>query len=448
MTADPNLERVSATSILASVPYFADLPPELLDRVANSCGEADYPAGHVLIEEGTPGDEMYVIVEGDLVVTSSRFGSEVELARLGPGEIVGEGSLLDPLLPRAATVTAMTPVRLLCISRGAFEELLADPRVARRMFRTAVSRLRTTEEALRHSERMAALGRMAAQLLHELNNPAAAVVRSASELRGIHNSLLELVLTRSGVVLTGGKAPANALERADAEEQVALWLERHGVPDPWETAPALVADGISIADLDQIPNDDDLVATVRFLGVAASAGQLLSEISMATGRISELVRVVKEYSYVDQAPIQDLVVTEGIEDTLVLLRHKLGDIEVRRDYQADLHPVTVPGRELNQVWMNLIDNSADAMPDGGVLEITAVNDGDAVLVRIADSGTGIPAELLPRIFDPFLTTKEPGQGTGLGLHIVDTIIRRLGGSVTVESDGSGTAFEVRIPLGD
>ena len=150
----------------------------------------------------------------------------------------------------------------------------------------------------------------------------------------------------------------------------------------------------------------------------------------------------------DQAPIQDLVVTEGIEDTLVLLRHKLGDIEVRRDYQADLHPVTVPGRELNQVWMNLIDNSADAMPDGGVLEITAVNDGDAVLVRIADSGTGIPAELLPRIFDPFLTTKEPGQGTGLGLHIVDTIIRRLGGSVTVESDGSGTAFEVRIPLGD
>ncbi|HEY6635489.1 MAG TPA: HAMP domain-containing sensor histidine kinase, partial [Acidimicrobiia bacterium] len=151
-----------------------------------------------------------------------------------------------------------------------------------------------------------------------------------------------------------------------------------------------------------------------------------------------------EYSFVDRAPIQEIDPTAGIRDTLILLKHKLRGIDVDLDVSPDLHTVEAPGRDLNQVWTNLIDNAADAMDGSGTLTISARNDGQDVVITIADTGPGMPEEVAARIFDPFFTTKEPGKGTGLGMHTVHTIINRIGGEITLDTSPGGTTFEVRL----
>ncbi|HEX2420333.1 MAG TPA: ATP-binding protein, partial [Acidimicrobiia bacterium] len=185
---------------------------------------------------------------------------------------------------------------------------------------------------------------------------------------------------------------------------------------------------------------------VRFVALRTNAADLIREIGIGAGRISELVRVVKHYSFLDQAPIQEVMVTDGIDDTLILLRHKLRSIEVVRDYDAHLAKVEASGRDLNQVWTNLIDNAADAMEEGGgTLRISVSNQNGSVVVSFADTGGGIAPEVVGRLFDPFFTTKEPGKGTGLGLHTVHTILTRAGGRIAVDSNGSGTTFTVTLP---
>lgn len=179
--------------------------------------------------------------------------------------------------------------------------------------------------------------------------------------------------------------------------------------------------------------------------IASKRGDLIREIGIGAKRISELVRVVKHYSFLDQAPVQEVLVTEGIDDTLILLRHKLRSIEVLRDYDADLAKVEASGRDLNQVWTNLIDNAADAMEGTGTLKISASNQDGSVVVAVSDTGPGIPPEVVGRLFDPFFTTKEPGKGTGLGLHTVHTILTRAGGKISVAGDGPGTTFTVTLP---
>jgi signal transduction histidine kinase len=409
----------------------------------------------VIIEEGTDSVEMYVVVDGELVVTKHTVDKDVELARLGPGEVVGEIALLDGA-PRTATVEAVEKSTLIKVPMAAFEDLLKDSRVVRRMFRTVTLRLREIEETLRHEERMAALGRMAAQLMHELNNPAAAVARSTQELLLAYTQLGEAAMAFVGAAQTGEASsikpePAptrSALERADLEDRLVEWLTGHGVTGAWDIAPGMVAAGWTPALLDGATTgmDGGQIATyVRWIGMRAKAEQLIGEIAIGAGRISELVRVVKDYSFVDRGPIQEIDPTSGIRDTLILLKHKLLNTEVVLDFEEDLGTVEASGRDLNQVWTNLIDNAADAMGEGGTLTITAVKEPGAIVISVADTGTGIPDTIADRIFDPFYTTKEPGKGTGLGLHTVHSILRRIGGDIDVESSGSGTTFTVRVP---
>jgi signal transduction histidine kinase len=396
---------------------------------------------------------MYVVVSGQLVVTKHTAAKEVELARLGPGEVVGEIALLDEA-PRTATVRTTEESSLIKVPVAAFESLLKDSRVVRRMFRTVTSRLRDIEDTLRHEERMAALGRMAAQLMHELNNPAAAVGRSAQELSRLYNELG----TESGVLAGAltGKEPVrpqmpetrSSLDQADAEDALVRWLEDHNVPDPWDLAPALVSAGWTSELLDQsIAGLSEEIATnlARWIGLNAAAEQVIGELGIGARRISELVRVVKDYSYLDQAPIQEIDPTSGIQDTLILLKHKLRDVEVVLEFEQGLAHVEAPGRDLNQIWTNLIDNAADAMDESGTLTISARNDANNVVITVADTGTGMPADVAERIFDPFYTTKEPGKGTGLGLHTVHNIITRIGGDIKVSSSSSGTSFTITLP---
>jgi len=444
----------TTAEILRGLPYFADLSDDLIERVCKLSEQITLQPGTVIIEEGSESEEMYVVVEGELVVTKHSASKEVELARIHPGDVVGEIALLDEA-PRTATVSASAETLAIRVPVAAFEDLLSDPRVVRRMFRTVTSRLRGIEDTLRHEERMAALGKMAAQLMHELNNPAAAVGRSAQELSRINVDLGHEaeILARSlgeGAELATPDPPEqmSSLERSDAEDVVAVWLTDLGVSDAWELAPALIESGwtteLLAEAVDQL-NPDLAAHFARWIALRTMAEQVVDEVGIGARRISELVRIVKEYSYLDQAPVQEIIPTAGIEDTLVLLKHKLRDVEVVTDFDENLASVEAPGRDLNQVWTNLIDNAADAMEDGGTLTMTAHNVSDSVIITVADNGSGMPSDVAERIFDPFFTTKEPGKGTGLGLHTVHTIINRVGGEITVDSTSEGTTFTVTLP---
>ncbi len=442
--------------VLRGLPYFADLPQTLLDQVCSKSERIEVEAEKVIIEEDSLSEDMFVIVDGELRVTKQGADREVTLATLGPGEVVGEIALLDNA-PRTASVTTATPATLIRIPANAFEDLIEDSRVVRRMFRTVTSRLRGIEDTLRHEERMAALGRMAAQLMHELNNPAAAVGRSMARAEEVYVDLGAATIDLAGIAnVMDGPIPVpeppdglDPLSRSGLEEDVAGWLEQRDVDDAWELAAALVADGwdsdlleTTVAGLDE----ETVSKFSRWLGLRVLASQLIGEVRIAAGRISELVRVVKNYSYLDQGPVQRIDPTDGIRDTLILLKHKLRGIETVMDIEPDLPAIEASGRDLNQVWTNLIDNAADAMDGSGTLTIEASREDESVVVRVSDTGPGIDPDVTSRIFDPFFTTKAPGQGTGLGLHTVHTIVNRTGGEISVDSNPSGTSFTIRFPI--
>ncbi len=444
--------------VLRGLPYFADLPQGLLDQVCRESERIEVEAETTIIEEDSLSEDMFVIVDGELRVTKMGTDREVVLATLGPGEVVGEIALLDNA-PRTASVTAISKSSLIRIPANAFEDLIEDSRVVRRMFRTVTSRLRGIEDTLRHEERMAALGRMAAQLMHELNNPAAAVGRSMARAEEVYVDLGDATILLSGIgELLSRPIPVPAkpdsmdpLARSELEDGVATWLEDLGVADAWEIAPALVEDGWDLELLEETTDGlDPETATkfMRWLGLRVLASQLINEVRIAAGRISELVRVVKNYSYLDQGPVQQINPTEGIRDTLILLKHKLRGIDTVVDIEPELPAIEASGRDLNQVWTNLIDNAADAMSGSGTLTIEAGRENGAVIVRISDTGPGIDPDVSQRIFDPFFTTKDPGQGTGLGLHTVHTIVTRSGGDISVDSSSSGTTFTLSFPTVD
>jgi signal transduction histidine kinase len=445
----------SISQVLQGLPYFADLPTPLLDQVCMKSEELSVPAETTIIDEGSLSEDMFVVVSGELRVTKLGSGREVVLASLGPGEVVGEIALLDRA-PRTASVTTAVDSKLIRIPADAFEDLLGDSRVVRRMFGTVTSRLRGIEETLRHEERMAALGRMAAQLMHELNNPAAALSRTMGMTRDVYEALGDSAfkLAASGQMTKveippGSTAKLSPLERSEAEDRVGDWLREHGVSETLDLSAALVADSYDVPVLEQMTKDltpEVRTDFARWLGLRCLASQLLDEARIAVGRISELVRVVKNYSYLDQAPIQEIDPTEGIEDTLILLKHKLRDIDVKLDFEPDLPRIEASGRDLNQVWTNLIDNAADAMDGSGALTISARRQADDIVIEVADTGGGIDEETAQKVFDPFFTTKEPGKGTGLGLHTVHTIVSRSGGTINVESGSSGTSFILRFPI--
>ncbi|MGH8950372.1 MAG: sensor histidine kinase [Acidimicrobiia bacterium] len=441
--------------VLRGLPYFADLPRSLLDQVCGQSEQISVPGETTIIEEDSHSEDMFVVVDGELRVTKQGTDREVVLATLGPGEVVGEIALLDKA-PRTASVTANMPSTLIRIPAVAFEALLEDSRVTRRMFRTVTSRLRGIEDTLRHEERMAALGRMAAQLMHELNNPAAAVGRSMARAEDVYVALGEATVQLSGIDdLLERPIPVperpqgiDPLTRSGMEDEVASWLTDLEIEDAWEIAPALVSDGWTV-DLLQGTTDglerETAQKFTHWLGLRVLASQLIGEVRIAAGRISELVRVVKNYSYLDQGPVQQIDPTEGITDTLILLKHKLRGIETVLDIEPDLPTIEASGRDLNQVWTNLIDNAADAMDGSGTLTIRAARENGSVVVQISDTGPGIDPDVQRRVFDPFFTTKAPGQGTGLGLHTVHTIVTRSGGEISVDSGPSGTTFALSFP---
>jgi signal transduction histidine kinase len=325
------------------------------------------------------------------------------------------------------------------------------------------------EVMLRQSERLATLGRLSAGMAHELNNPAAAARQGVEHIRtsiarleraqfelgtaGLSSTERDIILQLERVAEQRAENPSSLdpIARSDLEQEMEDWLHRIGIEDPWDHASTLVTMGLSTSELeDQTKNFDPSLTPVviDYFASKFTAYTLLGEVGHGARRISEIVKALKGYSFMDQAPIQSVDVREGLSDTLVMLSSRLRDgIRVDLDFADDLPRFEGYGRELNQVWTNLIDNAISAMGGKGTLELKAYQRDNWVVVEVADSGPGIPIEAQEKIFDPFYTTKAPGEGTGLGLNVsYGIIVDKHRGKISVDSKPGATRFTVRIPI--
>ena len=455
-------------TFLRNVPLFSDLPDEDLTHLARGLEQVHLEAGEQLFAQGSPGDKAYVIKEGELEILRDSEGRKVILAVRKAGEVIGEMSLLQAGT-RMATVRAKTDALLFTFSLEQLENLLnSSPSAARAMLHTITTRLQATESLLRQSEKIAQLGTLTAGVTHELNNPAAAVQRGAGQLKiGVEkfeqavrdSSVLQLsdeqtkelqILDENMRKSAGQPDDLDALTRGDIEEEIETWLDGHGIKDAWEHAPALVGMGFSQGKLEALVEHfslEQLQRILPWLTAKYEMRSLLEEVEQGAKQISEIVKALKSYAYLDQAPVQIIDVHEGLDNTLIILRSKLKEgISLQREYAENLPRIQAYGSELNQVWTNLIDNAIDAMQGKGELVITTRLEGQWVVVQIRDNGPGIPPEIQSKIFDPFFTTKEPGKGIGLGLDISHNIIvQKHHGDIRVTSQPGTTTFEVWLP---
>lgn len=427
------------------------------------------PAGQLVLQEGDQGDSLYVVLAGELEVTKRQGSQDVLLALYKPGQFFGEMALLEQA-PRSASVRTLQESRLLMISQAAFQTLLScSPSAPLKILHTVTSRLRSTESALIQNEKMAALGTLAAGLAHELNNPAAAMRRGAVQLRDalvererlaaqLHSLATDqhqrgsLGALQEEVTERKITAPLyDALALSEQADELQEWLEDHGVGEAWELAPVLVSSGWESDDLERLAerfSPTQLPVVARWLGASSSVYGLLEEVGQSAEIMSEIVKAVKTYSYLDQAPIQEVDVVESLENTLVLLRPRIdANISITRDYADDVPRIEAYGSELNQVWTNLIDNAIDAVEGQGELTLRAFTAESVVTVDVIDDGPGIPPEIQPRIFEPFFTTKAPGVGTGLGLHIAyNIVVHKHRGQIQVASKSGETRLRVVLPI--
>jgi len=448
--------------IIASVPLFAGLDRAQVQKLCRSARRVAVQTGDVVIKEGTAGHALYIILSGELEISRRENGRDVVLATRKTGEFLGEMSLIERA-PRTASARATTNGELLEIDAAAFEALIeSNPGFATTILRTMAGRVRSTEASLMQREKLASLGTLAAGLAHELNNPAAAIQRSSSYLRealeaGAQRSAELAALRLSDderqklTVLRAGLSDASTVAGAGADEDALMTrLEALGVDQPWDIAPPMAAFGWTVDKLDAVsadfqPGNRNIV--LGWLGSHLAARQLVAEIEQSGRAISDIVRGVKSYSYLDQAAVQPVDVVRSLEDTLMVLKHKLKTVEIVRDFAPDLPRIEAYAGELNQVWTNLIDNAVDAMEGKGRLTLRARRVGETVEVRIVDTGPGFPPEVADRIFDPFFTTKPQGVGTGLGLHIAHNIIvNRHRGALTFETGPHGTEFKATVPI--
>jgi PAS domain S-box-containing protein len=355
------------------------------------------------------------------------------------------------------------------MSEQALRAKTLELREKNEVLENTLNQLREMQNQLIMQEKMASLGKLSAGMAHELNNPAAAAQRGAAQLQAMFSQLqdaylkidelvleekqLDKLMTLGQLARERAKQPAdmNALTRSDRESEMEDWLEEHGIETAWELAPTLVSLGYDKSEIHTLAENftaRQFSVVIEWLSCTHTIYSLFSEISLGTGRIVEIVKALKTYTYMDQAPIQSVDVHESLDNTLIILKNKLkAGVTVRREYAKDLPSIQAYGSELNQVWTNIMDNAIDAMAGEGTLVIRTRKEDPWMIVEIEDNGPGIPEEIQTKIFDPFFTTKSPGEGTGLGLNISrNLIVQKHRGQITVSSEPGRTCFTVRLPI--
>jgi signal transduction histidine kinase len=461
-------QKPTLETVLRRIDVFSDLREDQLEWFVSHAEERILSAGDVLLHEGDPADTLFVLLEGEIRGRRETGGGDA------PGIMVRFGQVTG-LLPFSRmtkyplTARATAPTRLLGLHKDHFPEMLQRiPELLQRLIGVMADRIREYSRAEQQRDKLSALGKLSAGLAHELNNPAAAAVRAAEGLRECMQALRKTnklldddslsCEARSALASFEGNllerlataVPLDALEQSDMEEEVSSWLNRRNIENASRLASGLVEAGVDRAALEKLNAlFPDRVFAHVLARVVSSVGaeRLTREIEASTGRISELVRAIKEYTYMDQAPEQEIDVHRGIESTLTMLKFRLKrGVEVRREFDPNLPRIFARGSELNQVWTNLIDNAVDAMGGKGELAIRTSRELDFVLVEIIDNGTGIPDSVKPHLFEPFFTTKGVGEGTGIGLDTVYRIVRAHRGEISVESRPGRTSFQVRLPL--
>jgi signal transduction histidine kinase len=451
---------------LRKSPLFEGLSDDELTHLMDNAKPVSLKAGETLMKQGEHGDSAFVIVKGAFEIQKQSGQSLIKIDVRGAGEIIGEMALLSQA-PRSATVTAVTDAETLCISKDVFENLLSTSSTAAlAVLKWVMARLSQNDALLHQQERMAALGTLSAGLAHELNNPAAAAQRSASLLKESQAKWLVLTHEIEAKAFAEGQTEwlngfmqeaahrfespvkLDALDKIDLVDQVQAWLEANGVDDAWDLAPAMVHFGWNVEALEPLKETSFFGLAIQWLGAGCMMTELLIEVQETTGRLSQIVKAMKAYTYLDQAPLLEVDVHEGLENTLVIMQHKLKHgVTVKKEYSQDLPHIEAYASELNQVWTNIIDNAVDAMDGKGQIILRTYAEDNHVIVEIVDGGPGIPQEIQTRIYEPFFTTKPPGKGTGLGLHIShDIIANRHHGQLLVESKPGETKFKAVLPI--
>ena len=452
-------------SELLRLPLFAGLPDDQIAWFISQSQELVLKPDDTYIHHGDPADAMYVVLEGQLQARGELGGGLVTVLAK-PGDVTG-------VLPYSRmkqfplTGRAVTSSRVLRFPALLFPELVQKmPELTSRLVGLMSDRIRETTRIEQQRDRLAALGKLSAGLAHELNNPASAARRATSQLRAILKQIKDASHELGARDLTPAQKaeiekletsliqknepPPDALTISTLEDQLDALLRSHGHNDLWQLAADLARKGAKPALLDALfASLDPATARAALVRISASleVAGLLNEIENSTSRISDLVRAIKEYTFMDQAPVQNVDIVKSLETTLTIMNHKLKrGVEVERDYQPIPLLVDSFGSELNQVWTNIIDNAIDAMHGQGKLRVRTYREDGCVVVEIGDNGPGISPEVQPHIFEPFFTTKGVGEGTGLGLDTVQRIVKKHRGSIEVNSRPGDTRFQIFLPV--
>ncbi|HEY3973870.1 MAG TPA: ATP-binding protein [Candidatus Sulfotelmatobacter sp.] len=456
-----------AAELLRRVPQFADVPSDQIEWFLSQSQELQVKAGDVYSRQGAPADAMYVLLEGEFQWRGEISGESIVLNGKG-GEVTG-------LLPFSRMKTfglsgrAITDGRVLRFPATQFPSLLQKmPELVSRLVGLMSDRIREVTRMEQQRDRLAALGKLSAGLAHELNNPASAAKRATSQLRDILKRVRdashelgrrdlspsqksEIEKLEASLTKVDGPPP-DALTASALEDQLDSLLRSHGQNDLWQLAADLARRNFKPEALEHVfatLDPDSARAALLRISASVEIADLLNQIESSTSRISELVGAIKEYTFMDQSPVQNVDIVKTLETTLTILNHKLKrGVTVLRDYQKIPLLVNSFGSELNQVWTNLIDNAIDAMGGQGELRVRTYREDDCVVVEIRDNGPGISPEVEPHIFEPFFTTKGVGEGTGLGLDTVQRIVKKHRGSIQVISEPGNTRFQVWLPLAE
>lgn len=453
----------------ATIPLLADLPIETLEWLLAHGEQREFVGGQTIMQPGDPAEFMVMVFEGGIQFYAIRNGNREPIFRVEAGQVSGvlPYSRLQVI---AGLSVAIGETVVLLLHRRHFPELeRINPELVQRLVGLMSDRVRMEARGQERDEKLRALGKLSAGLAHELNNPAAAIVRAAEALATrLHAAPTQFgdllhhcpepaalaALTTLAATPPPAGPPLSGLARADREDELIDWLDTQQVPDPYTLATGLLDAGLAPAQLEAataaLPEPSRPAALI-WLSTQLTMQRLIQDVQEAGGRISTLVTNVKTYSHMDRAGgFAPLDVQEGLESTVNMLSYQLREknISVVRDYAPSLPKVSGLVSSLNQVWTNLIDNALDALPAGGEITLRTRLDGDFVRVFVVDNGPGIPADILPRILEPFFTTKPAGEGTGLGLDIALRTIETHGGKLEVNSQPGHTEFCAWLPIGE